>query len=127
MQVESEPPSRIYLPRGSNAEALQRVVGHAFALSAEGVRVWWPGLLADSSPDVHPSVIALDGESLARVLAEFARGFDLSRPCVRAEIRLIEDCSWVLGALPCGVRVKSLPAVEVRGRRSPGQDESCQD
>jgi cell division septum initiation protein DivIVA len=36
-------------------------------------------------------VLALDGEPQASVLAQFAREFDLSRPRVRQEIRVIED------------------------------------
>jgi hypothetical protein len=83
-------PRIYYLPDEEALEALERMLGRVLALPAGGVRVWWPRLLVDS-PGEHPALLALDGEPQARVLAEFARGFDLSRPRVRGEIRLIED------------------------------------
>jgi hypothetical protein len=84
-------PRIYYLPEEETLEALERVLGRVLALPAGGVRVWWPGLSVDSGAGGHPVMLALDGEPQPRVLAEFARGFDLSRPRVRGEIRLIED------------------------------------
>lgn len=84
-------PRIYYLPDEETLEALEGRLGCALALPAGGVRVWWPGLSVDSNAGDHPVLLALDGEPQAQVLAEFARGFDLSRPRVRGEIRLIED------------------------------------
>jgi hypothetical protein len=84
-------PRIYYLPDEESLEGLERLLGRVLALPAGGVRVWWPGLSVDSGAGEHPVMLALDGEPPARVLAEFARGFDLSRPRVRGEIRLIED------------------------------------
>jgi hypothetical protein len=80
-----------YLPGEHLLRRLQGMLGQRLALSAGGARVWWPGLSVRSDPGEHPLVLALDGESRADTLAEFARQFDLNRPVVRAEIRLIED------------------------------------
>jgi hypothetical protein len=84
-------PRIYYLPDAESLEGLERLLGRVLALPAGGVRVWWPGLSVDSGAGEAPVLLALDGEPQARVLAEFARGFDLSRPRVRGEIRLIED------------------------------------
>jgi hypothetical protein len=84
-------PRIYYLPGEEMLLGLHGVLGSALALPAGGVRVWWPGLSVDSDPGEHPSVLALDGEPQASVLAQFAREFDLSRPRVRQEIRVIED------------------------------------
>ncbi|HSZ05217.1 MAG TPA: hypothetical protein VK778_08445 [Solirubrobacteraceae bacterium] len=84
-------PQIYYLPGEEMLVGLRGVLGGALALPAGGVRVWWPGLSVDSDPGGHPSVLALDGEPQASVLAQFAREFDLSRPRVRQEIRVIED------------------------------------
>jgi hypothetical protein len=84
-------PRIYYLPGEEMLLGLHGVLGSALALPAGGVRVWWPGLSVDSDPGDHPSVLALDGEPAASVLAQFAREFDLSRPRVRQEIRMIED------------------------------------
>lgn len=82
---------RIYYLPGGFLQRLQGVLGRALALPAGGVRVWWPLLTRGSDPEAHPFVLALDSESQAHVLAELARRFDLSRPCVRRELTLIES------------------------------------
>jgi hypothetical protein len=84
-------PRIYYLPDVETLEALERMLGRVLALPVGGVRVWWPGLSPHSRAGEHPVVLALDGEPHARLLAEFAREFDLSRPRVRGEIGLIED------------------------------------
>ncbi len=84
-------PRIYYLPGGYLQRRLQGVLGRALALPAGGVRVWWPPLGTRSDPEAHPFVLALDSESQAQMLAEFARRFDLSRPLVRCELALIED------------------------------------
>ena len=90
MIVGAGPP--VYYVNGEEMlVGLQGMLGSALALPAGGVRVWWPGLSVDSDPGDHPAVLALDGEPAASVLAQFAREFDLSRPRVRQEIRMIED------------------------------------
>jgi hypothetical protein len=82
---------RIYLIPTEYVQHLQRVLGAKFALPPGAVRVWWPGLLGGSDPGEHPLVLQLDPEPAWGMLGEFARHFDLSRPFVRYEIRLIED------------------------------------
>jgi len=54
-------------------------------------RICWPQLSAQSDPYDHPLVICREGESDRNVVARFAREFDLSRPRVRREIKLIES------------------------------------
>ncbi len=66
-------------------------LGRKLALMPGSARIWWPELSTRSDPGDHPLVLALEGESRTDVLAEFARQFDLSRPHVRRELRLIED------------------------------------
>jgi hypothetical protein len=84
-------PRIYYLPDAHALRRLQGSLGQRLALTAGGVRVWWPGLVLRGDPGEHPLVLALDGEPQADVLAEFERQFNLSRPTVRGEIRLIED------------------------------------
>jgi hypothetical protein len=80
-----------YVPREYLLRRLHGMLGPRLALPAGGARVWWPGLAPSSDPAAHPLVLALDSESETDMLAEFARRFDVSRPYVGAEIRLIED------------------------------------
>jgi hypothetical protein len=83
---------RIYcLPGQDLLRRLQGILGRSLALPAGSARTWWPGLTAYSDPGEHPLVLALDSESQAEMLAEFDRRFNLSRPPVRGEVRLIED------------------------------------
>jgi hypothetical protein len=70
---------------------LREGLGHRLALSPGSARIWWPELSTRSDPGDHPLVLALEGESRTEVLAELARQFDLSRPHVRRELKLIED------------------------------------
>ncbi len=72
-------------------ESLREGLARKLALSPESTRIWWPGLSPRSDPGDHPLVLALDGERRADVISEIARQFDLSRPHVRRELRLIED------------------------------------
>ncbi len=71
--------------------SLREGLGRKLALLEGSARIWWPGLSTRSDPGDHPLVLALEGESRGDVLAEFARQFDLSRPHVRRELKLIED------------------------------------
>jgi hypothetical protein len=83
--------ARIYLISSQPLRDLRNAIGSPFALSRPAARVWWPGLSNASDPADHPSTIAVDGESEQTLLEEFCRGFDLTRPRVRREIKLIED------------------------------------
>jgi DNA-binding transcriptional ArsR family regulator len=71
--------------------SLREGLGRKLTLLEGSARIWWPGLSTRSDPGDHPLVLALEGESRIDVLAEFARQFDLSRPHVRRELKLIED------------------------------------
>ncbi len=70
---------------------LREALGPRLALDPGAVRVWWPGAGARCDPADHPVVHALEGEPSEATLAELALQFDLTRPRVRAQIRLIED------------------------------------
>jgi hypothetical protein len=83
-------PRIYYLPDEEMLEVLEGLLGRVIALPAGGVRVWWPALSVQSVARDHPFVLAHDCESPASVLEEFAKEFDLSRPRVRREIRVIE-------------------------------------
>jgi hypothetical protein len=85
-----------YVPGEQLLRQLRAVFGHALALSRGAVRIFWPGLSIRSDPADHPLVPILDGEGEGEALGEFARQFDLSRPRVRSEIKLIEDARSVL-------------------------------
>ncbi len=84
-------PQIYYVPGEYLLRRLEGVLGRRLALPAGGVRVWWPGLTSRSDPGGHPFVLALDSESQTDLLAEFACQFELSRPLVRSEIKVIED------------------------------------
>jgi hypothetical protein len=85
-----------YVPGEQLLRQLRAVLGHALALSRGTVRIFWPGLTIRSDPADHPLVPMLEGEPEEDALAEFARQFDLSRPRVRSEIKLIEDSRSIL-------------------------------
>jgi hypothetical protein len=70
---------------------LRESLGPRLALDRGTVRVWWPGASARCDPGDHPTVLALEGEPSAVTVEELALQFDLTRPRVRAHIRLIED------------------------------------
>jgi hypothetical protein len=84
-------PRIYYIPAEQLLDRLEQGLGRALALPAGAVRVWWPGLSAGSDPGEHPLVLELDGEPESVLLAELAREFELSRPLVRREIKLIEQ------------------------------------
>jgi hypothetical protein len=83
-------PRIYYVPGQDLLRRLQGMLGRRIALPSGGARVWWPAVRACSDRGEHPLVLALDSESQAEMLAEFDRQFNLSRPTVRGEIRLIE-------------------------------------
>jgi hypothetical protein len=86
------PGVRIYLICDSDLlRGLRRLLGSKLAVEEGAVRTWWPGADARCNPADHPSVLALEGEPSRVTLEEFAHQFDLTRPRVRAQIRLIED------------------------------------
>ncbi len=72
-------------------DSLREILGARLAVRRGEARVWWPGASAHSDPCDHPAVLALEGEPRTVTLEEFAMQFDLSRPRVRGQIRLIED------------------------------------
>jgi hypothetical protein len=81
----------IYLLQGQYP--LQRpavLANQRWAVPRGSARVCWPRFSVDSDPDDHPCVHRLDRESDRDALEEFARKFDLSRPRVRRELKLIE-------------------------------------
>jgi hypothetical protein len=84
-------PRIYYIPAERLLDRLEQGLGRALALPPGAVRVWWPGLSADSDPCEHPLLLELDGEPESVLLAELAREFELSRPLVRREIKLIEQ------------------------------------
>jgi hypothetical protein len=87
---------RVYAVSGEFLlDRLQAALGPLVARPADSVRVWWPGVGADSRAGDHPLVLALDSESSEVFLEEFARGFDLSRPRVRAEIKLMREAGFL--------------------------------
>jgi hypothetical protein len=90
-------PARIYLVMGSDALLhLEALVGPSLALPASAARIWWPELTLESDPLEHPVVPQLEDEPEAAMLAEFIRCFELTRPVVRCEIKLIEDAQVML-------------------------------
>ncbi|MGP0100650.1 MAG: hypothetical protein ACLPUT_03390 [Solirubrobacteraceae bacterium] len=83
---------RIYLLADDDLlHDLREALGPRLALEPGTVRVWWPGAGVRCDPADHPAVLALEGEPGAVTLEELALRFDLTRPRVRAQIRLIED------------------------------------
>jgi DNA-binding transcriptional ArsR family regulator len=85
------PDTEIYFIDEFLLDRLREGLGRKLALTPGSARIWWPGLSTRSDPGDHPLVLALEGESRTDVLAELARQFDLSRPHVRRELKLIED------------------------------------
>jgi hypothetical protein len=83
---------RIYLLASDDLLCdLREALGPRLALDRGAVRVWWPGAEARCDPADHPVVHALEDEPCDATLEELALQFDLTRPRVRAHIRLIED------------------------------------
>jgi hypothetical protein len=87
--IVSAGPRIYYVPDEEMLGVLEGLLGRVIALPAGGVRVWWPALSVQSVARDHPFVLAHDCETPASVLEEFAKEFDLSRPRVLREIRLI--------------------------------------
>jgi hypothetical protein len=86
------PGVRIYVICDSDLlPALRDLLGSRLTVGEGAVRTWWPGADARCDPADHPCVLALEGEPSQVTLEEFAHQFDLTRPRVRAQIRLIED------------------------------------
>lgn len=84
--------ARIYLlPEDGLLYELREALGPRLALEPGTVRVWWPGADVRCDPADHPSVPILDGEPSSATLEELALRFDLTRPRVRAHVKLIED------------------------------------
>jgi hypothetical protein len=83
-----------YLLQRFNASLRRRLgesAGHGLRLAGGAVRIYWPGVGEPGSPEDHPLVLGLVDEDEWDLLAEFQRCFDLSRPTVRPEIRLLSD------------------------------------
>ncbi len=70
---------------------LREMLGPELAIQPGTVRIWWPTVGERLDPGDHPAVPALEGEPRDGLVEELACQFDLSRPRVRAQIRLIED------------------------------------
>jgi hypothetical protein len=85
------PHTRICFVDEALLDRLREDLGRKLTLMPGAVRIWWPELSTRSDPGDHPLVLALEGEARTDVLAELARQFDLSRPHVRRELKLIED------------------------------------
>lgn len=70
---------------------LREMLGPELAIQRGMARIWWPiaGARFDSAD--HPAMPLLEGEPHHVTVEELAQQFDLSRPRVRAQIRLIED------------------------------------
>jgi hypothetical protein len=89
--------ARIYLVSASDVLLhLEALVGPSLALPAGAARIWWPELTVESNPLEHPVVLQLEDEPEADMLVEFARCFELTRPVVRREIKVIEDARGLL-------------------------------
>jgi hypothetical protein len=80
-----------YIPGERLLRRLAEALGRPLAVYRGAARVFWPELSSDSDPGDHPLIMILDGELEREALQEFARQFDLSRPNVRREVRMIED------------------------------------
>jgi hypothetical protein len=86
------PEVRIYfIPGEGLLRELKEVVGRGLALPLGAARVWWPVVTVRSDPGDHPLVLPLDVERPEEALAEFVHQFDLSRPHVRRELKLLKD------------------------------------
>jgi len=91
------PAARIYLLAAEDLlPGLQEMLGGRLAVHRGAARIWWPGASVRSDPSDHPLVPALAGEWHRDTLEEFTRRFDLSRPNVRWQIRLIDDTRALL-------------------------------
>ena len=83
---------RIYLLQRQHPFQRPAVVANKHLAVPRGcARICWPQFSAGSDPADHPLVHRLEGESDQNALQEFARQLNLSRPCVRHEIKLIDS------------------------------------
>ncbi len=71
--------------------ALREILGPRLRLDAGTLRIWWPEASVRCDPSDHPVVVGLEDEDYLDTLEEFAHAFDLSRPRVRSQVRVIED------------------------------------
>ncbi|HEY4997174.1 MAG TPA: hypothetical protein VII03_04200, partial [Solirubrobacteraceae bacterium] len=71
--------------------ALREILGARLRLDAGTLRIWWPGASIRCDPSDHPVVVGLEDEDYLDTLEEFAHEYDLSRPRVRSQVRVIED------------------------------------
>jgi hypothetical protein len=91
------PAARIYLLAAEELlPGLQEVLGGRLTVHLGAARIWWPGANVRSDPSDHPLVPVLAGERRRDTLEEFTRQFDLSRPNVRRQIKLIDDTRALL-------------------------------
>lgn len=81
-----------FIPSARLLSQLNEQIGQRLGLCDAAVRVWWPGLFPHSDPFDHPLVLAGCPDDQPDAIAELALQFDLSRPRVRREIKLIADC-----------------------------------
>jgi hypothetical protein len=70
---------------------LREILGPRLRLDGGTLRIWWPGAAVRCDPSDHPVVVGLEDEDYLDTREEFAREFDLSRPHVRSQVRVIED------------------------------------
>jgi hypothetical protein len=93
------PECRIYFVTSDRLlRRLRTRLGARLMVSRGAVRIFWPGLSVHSDSFAHPLMPVLDVEPLDGALAELRRQFDLTRPAVRQEIKLVEDARSVLEA-----------------------------
>jgi hypothetical protein len=86
------PGARIYLVTSDELlNELRAMLGSRLHLWPGAVRVWWPGASAADEPGDNPIVLGLEDEDYRVTLNELAEEFELSRPRVRARVRMIED------------------------------------
>jgi hypothetical protein len=83
---------RIYLVADDHLLlGLREILGPRLRLDAGTLRIWWPGAAVRCDPSDHPVVVGLEDEDYLETLKELANEFDLSRPHVRGQVRMIED------------------------------------
>jgi hypothetical protein len=88
---------RVYLLADDQVLAgLRKLLGSALRLDAGCIRIWWPGASPGCDPTAHPQVVGLQDEDYLDTLGQFAHEYHLSRPLVRAHVRVIEDARTLL-------------------------------
>lgn len=77
-----DPRARIYfIETPAMRSRLEQRLGHGLA-PIKGIRIWWPGLTADSDPQDHPLVTA--GPDEEATLKAFTLALDRSRPTLHS-------------------------------------------